>query len=52
MIFKKEHLLLQKAVRKFAEEEVLPYAAEREKEAGAISEILWKSLQDTNIQAR
>ena len=51
MIFKKEHLLLQKAVRKFAEEEVLPYAAEREKE-GAISEILWKSLQDTNIQAR
>ena len=43
MIFKKEHLLLQKAVRKFAEEEVLPYAAEREKE-GAISRDLMEKL--------
>lgn len=33
MIFKKEHLLLQKAVRTFAEAEVQPFAAEREKEA-------------------
>lgn len=43
MIFKKEHLLLQKAVRKFAEEEVLPYAAEREKE-GKISRELMEKL--------
>ena len=43
MIFKKEHLLLQKAVRQFAEEEVLPYAAEREKE-GAISRDLMEKL--------
>lgn len=43
MIFKKEHLLLQKAVRTFAEVEVQPYAAEREKE-GKISRELMDKL--------
>ena len=42
MIFKKEHLLLQKSVRKFAEEEVLPYAAEREKEGQISRELMEK----------
>lgn len=43
MLLKKEHELLQKAVRKFAEVEVGPFAADREKE-GKISRELMEKL--------
>ncbi|MGL5439026.1 MAG: putative isocaproyl-CoA dehydrogenase AcdB [Filifactoraceae bacterium] len=42
MLLKKEHELLQKAVRKFAEVEVGPYAAEREKEEKISRELIEK----------